>query len=86
MKQLVIIAFPQDAAKLAILDDTTPEPAPESQMCWGPQIVSTAVDLIEKNPTVEKVIFYGPQDYVKPFVSELNEKFENVEVEIGDLS
>lgn len=88
MYQLVIIAFPNDAAKIALIntEETENETTENnSWMCWGYQIVPTVLDVIDQTDnTIEKITMYGPQTYIEPFA--LNLKNETgIDVEIGEM-
>lgn len=84
MINVVIAAFPQDAAKMIIIDDAKQEKQ-EDVMCWGYEIIPTLMDVVEKYPGVGKITFLGPEDYIKPFAANAEAEFPEIEVEIGQM-
>ena len=84
MISVVVAAFPQDAAKMIIVDDAKQEKQ-EDVMCWGYEIIPTLMDIVEKYPEVGKITFLGPQDYIQPFAANAENEFPGINVEIGQM-
>lgn len=84
MISVVVAAFPQDAAKMIIVDEDKQEKQ-EDVMCWGYEIIPTLMDVVEKYPEVGKITFLGPQDYIAPFAANAENEFPEISVEIGQM-
>ena len=84
LTNVVVAAFPQDAAKIIIIDSEKQEKQ-EDVMCWGYEIIPTLMDIVEKYPEVGKITFLGPQDYITPFAANAENEFPGISVEIGQM-
>ncbi len=84
MINIVVAAFPQDAAKMIVIDIDKQEKQ-EDVMCWGHEIIPTLMDIVEKYPEVGKITFLGPQDYIQPFAANAESEFPGISVEIGQM-
>lgn len=82
MSKIVVMAFPEDAAKVAVINDI--EKLDEA-MCWGYEIMPTLMEMRAKHPDVSKIVFMGPRTYVEPFALNAQTEFANLEVEIGAM-
>lgn len=84
MINIVVAAFPQDAAKMIVIDVDKQEKQ-EDVMCWGYEIIPTLMDLVKKYVDIDKITFVGPQDYITPFAANAENEFPHIEVEIGQV-
>lgn len=78
MSQLVVMGFPQDAAKMMILDDPMRDPEhPEKTrawMAWAPELTKMIVKICSTPQNeVTEILYSGPKDYISKFMNEVKE-------------
>ena len=84
MISVVVAAFPQDAAKIIVIDTDTGTKIDEA-MCWGYEIIPTLMSFQDKDTKLDKITFIGPQDYITPFAANAENEFPGIDVEIGQM-
>ena len=81
-RELVMVAFPQAAIKMVVLEDGI---AIDDCMCWPPELVQCVTAAISKyNPSIKKIMIMGPISYIRNFESTLK-RFTAVPIELGAM-
>lgn len=85
MSQLVVVAFPQAAAKIMLIDENQQGDSP-NWMCWGHELITEVPKIIqESNAEITSVLVFGPVTYVQVIAEGLQNVLPNITVEIGDM-
>lgn len=86
MLQIVVMAFPQAAAKIMVLGENTSETQePQAWFCWGHELVQQIPSIIsEQSDQVSDVLIFGPKTYTENIIKELQEKVD-IPVRMGEM-
>ena len=81
MAEIIVAAFPEDAAKVVLVENDSQL---KETVCWAYEIMQT-IDEYAEDSFVSKITFFGPQTYVEPFAEEARNNHPGVVVEIGQM-
>lgn len=85
MSQLAIIAFPQAAAKIMLIDDDLKENG-ASWMCWGHELITEVPRIVQEvDGEITSIIIFGPDNYVTVIAEGLQNILPNIQIQVGDM-
>lgn len=80
---LVVMGFPQAAISIAVVNDENSTDAIFRQTVWYDDF-APVVRECAKNYDIERVVMFGPTDYLKGLANFIENIVDNIEIVVGD--
>lgn len=92
-KELLIVAFPESAAKIVVVQTYGSQGIDlnnsiEDMLCWQPQLEEKVDHFMNKYPEIKKITILGPAVYTQKIVTDMTRKFaanKDMKIEIAEV-